>query len=568
MVRRALFSLILMTLLAVLCLAVFGQGVRHGFTNLDDNLYVSANPELEQGLSPSGLRWAFTTRRVNLWMPVTWISFLADRQFFGSDPGAYHLSNILLHMLSTLLLYRILHRWAGTLWRAGLVAALFAVHPLHVESVAWVAERKDVLSGFLFLLTIWFYLAYGRRPGFIRYLAALFCFALALMAKPMVVTLPVVLLLIDYWNPRPRRPLRRLLLEKIPFLALSAALAVVTYLLVQTRQIGAPDPTPLAERLGQAAVFYTMYLGKLFWPDRLSVFYPPESLHFPLWRILVSTLALAAVTAAAWLVRRQDRDRLQPVLIGWLWFLVMLLPVANIVEGGMQWMSDRYFYLPSIGLFIAAAWLLAWLAEGLGTASPRLRRLFPLVPVVAVAAVLLAAVGSFGRTRLWRSSETLFTHALQVNEEDYLSHMNLGVMLDEAGRSAEALPHLRRAVELRKDALHQFNLANALSHLGLHAEAIPYYRAAVRLQPDFPTAHNNLAISLVNTDDWAGAGEHFQAAVDQDPDYAGANYNLGLVQLREGQATEAAASFRRTLELAPGHRDAREQLQRLETGGK
>ncbi len=565
MIHASRNSLIMMTLLVALVLVVFGQGMRHGFTNLDDNLYVSANPALDYELSPSGLHWAFTTRLGNLWMPVTWISFLADRQFFGSEPGPYHRTNILLHLLNTLLLYWIVRRRSGTLWRAGLVAALFAVHPLHVESVAWVAERKDVLSGFFFLLTIRFYLEYSRRPHIIRYMITLLCFALALMSKPMVVTLPVILLLIDYWGFDSQRPLSRLLLEKIPFFALSIALAVITYLLVRTREIGAPDPITLAERLGQAMVFYAIYLGKAFWPTNLSVFYPPESLHFPVWRIAMSALILVVITI--W--TRQRRHRLPTVWIGWLWFLVMLLPVIGIVQGGMQQMSDRYFYLPSIGLFLMVAWLAAapvtssrWLVTGM---KPGLHRfLCRAIPVAAIVVVAASAFVSFGQVRVWRSSETLFTHALQVSESDYLSHMNLGVVLDDAGRSAEALPHLQRAVALRKDPLYQFNLANTLSHLGRYAEAIPYYRGAVRLQPDFPTAHNNLAIALSNTGDWTGAGRQFQLAVNQDPDYAGAYYNLGLVQLNAGRSAEAAASFRRTLELDPNHTGAKEQLRQLQ----
>ncbi|MBU8871439.1 MAG: tetratricopeptide repeat protein [Gemmatimonadales bacterium] len=550
--RPAKINIILMTLLAILCLTIFGQGINHGFTNLDDNLYVSANPELERGLSPSGLRWAFTNRQTNLWMPLTWISYLTDHQFFGPAPAAYHLTNILLHLMNTLLLFLVMGRFTGTLWRAGLVAALFAVHPLHVESVAWVAERKDVLSGFFFLLTVWFYLGYRRRPAIANYFAALFCFILSLMAKPMVVTLPIVLLLLDFWDQPIRRPLKRILLEKIPFLALAAALSVITFLLVQTREIGAPDPIPLSERLSQAVVFYTLYIGKMFWPTNLSVFYPPDSLQFSFSLILVSSMVLAAVMSATW----RGRNRHRPVLIGWLWYVVMLLPVAGIVQGGMQLMSDRYFYLPSIGLFIALAWLLAWIAE-----IPRLRRV---VQAVVLSGLLVATVSSIQQTRVWQSSETLYTHALKINAENYLAHMNLGVVLDDAGRSAEALHHLTRAVEIRKDAQHQFNLANALSHLGRNVEAIPFYRGAVRLQPDFPVAHNNLAISLVNTGDWDGAGRHFRIAIDQDPDYAGAHYNLGLVQLNTDRIKEAAECFRRALELAPDHRDAREQLQRLD----
>jgi protein O-mannosyl-transferase len=556
MSRPSTQSLVLMILLAGVCLVVFGQGTGHEFTNLDDDQYVAANPYLEQGLSPAGLRWAVTTRRCNLYMPVTWISYLADRQFFGPEPAAYHRTNILLHLLNTLLLYLILRRLTGSLWRPALVAALFAVHPLHVESVAWVAERKDVLSGFFFLLTIRLYIGYGYRPTVIRYLISLLCFMLALLSKPMVVTLPVVLILIVVWKaPRPR-PMRRLLAEKIPFLFVALGLALTTYLLVQTRATGAPDPIPLGERLGQAVVFYTLYLGKMFWPTNLSVSYPPEGLHFQWAQILFSTLVLTALTVMGWLTRKQFR---RPWL-GWLWYLVTLLPVAGIIQGGMQLMSDRYFYLPSIGLFVAVVFLAARVAH----AHPWLHRV---IPVLAILAVMMAAIGSYRQTRVWQNSETLFAHALEINPDDYLSHMNLGVVLNEAGRPGEALPHLRRAVELRPNALHSFSLANTLSHLGRYDEAVPCYRDALRFEMEFPKAHNNLGIALAKTGVWDRAGEEFQLAVDQDPDYAGAHYNLGLIRMREIRMGEAAASFRRTLELAPDHHDAQAQLVLLTAAG-
>lgn len=557
MSRPSAQSLVLMVLLAVLCLVVFGQGTRHGFTNLDDDQYVSANPNLEKGLSPTGLRWAFTTRRCNLYMPVTWISYLADRQFFGPGPTGFHRTNILLHLLNTLLLYLILRRLTGSLWRPALVAALFAVHPLHVESVAWVAERKDVLSGFFFLLTIRLYIEYGYRPSVARYLISLLCFVLALLSKPMVVTLPVVLVLIVVWQaPRPR-PLRRILLEKIPFLVAAVALSLATYLLVQTRATGAPDPIPFGDRLGQAVVFYTLYLGKMFWPGPLSVSYPPEGLQFRWIQILLGVLLMVTLTAVAWRIRKRFR---RPWL-GWLWYLVTLLPVAGVVQGGMQLMSDRYFYLPSIGVFVAIVFLAARLAD----VRPWLHRA---VPALAILALVLASVSSYRQTRVWQSSETLFEHALQINPNDYLSHMNLGIVLNEAGRPDEAVAHLEQAVVLRPNALHSFNLANALSHLGRFDEAVPCYRDALRMEVHFPTAHNNLGIALARIGAWTGAAEEFRIAVEQDPDYAGAHYNLGLVRLREARPDEAAASFRRTLELAPDHRDALAQLELLVADGE
>ncbi len=542
-------------LLIALGAGVFTQTLQFGFTNLDDNVYVADNAALEQGLSAGGIGWAFTNREANLWMPVTWLSFLADEQIHGLDPRGYHLTNLLLHLATVFLLYVLLRGWTGVVWRAALVAALFAIHPLHVESVAWVAERKDVLSGFFFMAALRVYLGRGGPLTARRYIGTLICFALALMAKPMVVTLPVLLLLIDCSGPGERRPLLRLLLEKIPFLLLAAAMSIVTFLLVQARDIGAPDPIPLFERIGQAIAFYALYLGKMFYPVGLSVFYPPEGLHFEWARIAAWALLLISVTGAAWRLR----DRLPMVWMGWLWYLVMLLPVVGLVQGGMQLMSDRYFYLPSIGLFVALAWLLNEAVQ---------QRTWLRWPVVtlAVAAVLAGAALAHRQTAVWRDSGTLFRHALEVNEENYLAHLNLGVMLDDAGRSVEALPHLRRAVELRQDAVHHFNLANVLFKLDRTAEAAVHYRAAVKRQPEFPEAHNNLGIALARMGDLRGAHAHFETAIEQQADYAGAWYNLGLVQLREGKTSAAAASFRRTLELDPGHLGARRRLGALQVG--
>ena len=555
MPRNAIANLVLPLLLVLMTGAVFQQVRTFELTNLDDNLYVTANPNLESGLSPAGIRWAFTNGDARLWMPVTWLSFLADRQLFGLDAGAFHRTNLLWHLASTLLLYFLLRRMSGAVWRPLLVAALFAVHPLHVESVAWVAERKDVLCGFFFLATLHCYVGYSARPGLGRYLAVLFVFALALMSKPMAVTLPAVLLLLDFRRVGQRRPLRPLLLEKVPLLLLASALAFVTWHLVQHREQGAPDPIPLFERIGHAVSYYALYLGRMFAPVRLSVFYPPEGLDFPWPRIAIWGLLLVSLTGAAWRLR----DRLRPVWLGWLAYLVLLAPVSGIVQGGMQRMSDRYFYLPSLGLFVALAWLLKAAVDR----RPLLR--WPVV-ALCVAAVLACALAAHRQTGVWRDSGTLFRHALSVNEEDYLAHMNLGVMLDDQGRSREALPHLQRAVALRRNSIHHFNLANVLSKLGRTAEAVAQYRAAVALQPEFPEAHNNLGIALAQMGDLVAAQRHLAQAVEQRPDYVSAWYNLGLVEMRRGESAAAAASFQRTLQLDPNHAGAREQLDSLRVG--
>lgn len=546
-------------LLALLCLGVFLPAASFEFTNLDDDVYVVRNPALGSGLSAEGLRWAFTTRHGDIWMPATWISFLADHQLGGGGPAAFHSTNIALHVANTLLLFLLLRRLSGALWRPVLVAALFAVHPLHVESVAWVAERKDVLSGFFFLLALLLHTARGAGvpPGRAAALGAIACSAAALMAKPMVVTLPAVLLLLDHWNPGARPPLRRLLVAKLPHLALAAAVAAVTWHLAQVREAGAPAPLAMTVRIAQAIGYVALYLARMARPVDLSVSYPPEGLLFAPAQVALAAIVVAGLSAAAWL----GRDRLRAAWLGWLWYVVMLLPVLDLAQGGMQLMADRYFYLPSIGLFIALAWL-AGAAAG--------RRASLRLPVVALAVAAVAALSVLAQRQVlvWRDSRALFTHALQVNEADYLAHLNLGKALEAAGRLPEALPHLQRAAALRPAPLYLVNLADALRKLDRHEEAIPAYREAIRLRPEFPTAHNNLGNSLVAVGDWAGAAGHFEVAVGQDPRYADAACNLALVRLREGRLGEAAAGFRRALELEPGHARAAQMLARLEDAGR
>jgi tetratricopeptide (TPR) repeat protein len=549
-------TVIILALLAGLCLLVFGQTVGFEFTNLDDDHYVTDNPDLARGLTPGGVHWAFTTRHGDLWMPATWLSYLADEQLFGLQPAAFHRTNLVLHLLGTLMLFWFLRSWTGACWRPSLVAALFAVHPLHVESVAWVAERKDVLSGVFFLLALHGYLRYARRSQAGWYAASVLLFLVALLAKPMVVTLPVILLLVDLGLANRTRSWRRLAGQKLPFLLLAGGVAAATYVLARSGENGVPDAIPLLTRLGHAAVYLVLYLGRLIWPRGLSVFYPPESFAFSILAVASAVALVAALTWAAWRLRRRE----PLVLAGWLWYLVMMLPILNLVQGGMQLMSDRYFYLPSIGLLVAVVW-------GARTALAG-RQALRFGAALAIVAVLLAAAGGYRQTRVWRCSETLFRHALQHNEGNYLALMNLGVTLDDAGRSEEALPYLQRAVALRRDALHHFNLANNLAHLDRQVEAIDQYEQAVSRQPDFPTAHNNLAIALAGRGDWQKAGEHLVLAVQQDPDYAGAWYNLGLVQLQQGQAAAAKASFLRTLALDPGHTGALGQVRQLATAGQ
>jgi tetratricopeptide (TPR) repeat protein len=448
--------------LVLLTALVYAPVLRHGFVNYDDNLYVSGNPVVRQGLTWEGLRWAWTAAVACNWHPVTMLSHMLDVELYGVRPGWHHLTNLLLHLANVVLLFEVLRRMTGATWRSAAVAALFAVHPLHVESVAWISERKDVLSGLFFLLTLGAWLRYVRRPAAGRYLLALLAFALGLLAKPMLITLPFVLLLLDVWplgrlplaampaaseRTERRRALRALLLEKLPFVVLAVAVSAVA-LYTQRGAMASLAALPLRRRAANALVSYVVYLGKSLWPSRLAVIYPlPPSI--PLWKAALAAALLAALTALA-----LARLRRAPWLaVGWLWFAGMLAPVSGLVQVGRQAMADRYTYLPSIGLFIAVVWSAHALAQAalpgeLPARGPGATRRALLG---AGAAVVIAALALTARVQVgaWRDSLTLFRHAAAVTDGNYVAAFHLGEELRMRGDRAEARRYYREALRIR-----------------------------------------------------------------------------------------------------------------------
>lgn len=543
--RRFRLELILCQLLAVGTLAAFWPVLHSDFVNFDDGDYVTDNPRVQSGLSAANARWAFTNiKATSNWHPLTWLSLQADRTLYGNaEPFGFHLTNLLLHTASTVLLFLIFRAWTGAVWRSALVAALFAVHPLHVESVAWVSERKDVLSTFFWLLTMAAYGWYVRRPGVLRYLAVVVTFSLGLMAKPMLVTLPCVLLLLDYW------PLRRvaqrravaLVVEKLPLFALAAASCVVTWQAQQTgKAVKAFEQFSPAVRAANAVYAYGEYLTKTVRPEGLAAFYPHPGEKLPAVAVGLSVLLLAAVTAGCLVAARR-----YPFLpVGWLWYLGTLLPVIGLVQVGEQAMADRYSYIPLSGVFVAAVWGAGELARR----WPFLRGVFALSALVALGA---CGVLTWRQAGTWHDSRTLWTHALDVTEDNWLAHINLALAIGDSNPSG-AVEHLREALRIRPGyPMARFNLGLYLARLGCYEEAGSCYRDVLDSWPDVALVHRNLGFVLSAEGRLNEAREHFEQATQMDSRNAKGWHGLGEVLVQQGEWCAAVEPFRKALKIQP-----------------
>jgi tetratricopeptide (TPR) repeat protein len=562
--------------LAILtCVAFAGVG-GHDFVDIDDPDYVSRNPHVLTGITRDNLAWAFTAFHAHNWHPLTWLSLQLDAQLFGSSPRAYHLTNLLLHVASSLLLLGVLVRMTGALGRSAVVAALFAVHPLHVESVAWVAERKDVLSALFWMLVLWAYVGYAARPGVGRYLLVCLAFVLGLMAKPMLVTLPCVLLLLDYWPLRRLRWLRqdpaggtaaaaapaspryapasvgRLVAEKAPLLVLVIVCSLLT-MAAQQDIVKSTQEVPVSARISNALVASIGYLAQAAWPDRLACFYPHQGSHLPPWQVAGAAFLLAGISALClWNARRR------PYLpVGWFWYLGTLVPVIGLVQVGLHAHADRYTYVPLIGIFLGLAWAVADLA-----ARWRVRN-----AVLATAALVLVlgyAVRTWVQVGYWRNSTALWQHALDVTTDNATAHFCLGRNLQDAGQLQRAVDHFEAALVLNppfKPA--RDSLAATLLRLNRPREAIDVYREGLRLVPDWAEGHQQLGGVFLRVGDLQQAVRHLTRAVRLRPDLAIARYNLGLVLARRGSLKEATEHLTTAVRLMPDHAEAHHQLARV-----
>jgi tetratricopeptide (TPR) repeat protein len=518
-VNRWWFTLGICIALAGVTWLVFSQTLWHDFINYDDPHYVYENTKITGGLSISGIAWAFSHIHSLNWHPLTTISHMLDCQLYGLKAGWHHFTNVLLHTLAAMLLFLALQQMTGAVWRSAFVAAVFAIHPLHVESVAWIAERKDVLSGVFFMLTLLAYVNYVRLPRIRGYLVVVFLFACGLMSKPMLVTLPFVLLLLDYWPlDRIKGQLWKRVAEKIPLIALSAVSSVITFL-VQKSAVGQTDELPIFERINNAVVSYVLYIWQMLWPVNLAVFYPHPENRLPPSEIVCCLLVVMCITVAA-IALRTHRPYL---LTGWLWYLGMLVPVIGLVQVGWQGRADRYMYLPQIGLYIAATWGVANL-----TALHRHRR----ATLSTVAVLVIAALSSCAwvQTSYWRNSEILFRHALAVTTNNDVAENNLGIVFLGQGKLDEAISLLQSAVDLRSDnsPAHQ-NLAKALLQKGEVDNALVHYRKLLELQPDNIEVHNIVGTVLIQQHRIREGVEEWRKGLAIDSNNGNAMSNLAWV---------------------------------------
>ena len=533
---------------------LFWQVGHHDYITFDDPTYVSANPHLDAGISVEGVRWAFSTRRHDFYHPVTWLSHLLDVQLFGRAPGPQHLVNAVLHGLNAALLLLVLARLTGSPLRSATVAALFAWHPLHVESVAWIAERKDVLYALFWILALAAYCAYCARPGVARYVVLFALYLLGLMSKPMMVTLPVVLLLLDYWplgrlrgalpaagaRSRGTCTVGQLVLEKIPLLACGIAWGWLTVVLQAGGAIQSFEDYPIGLRVGNAALAYMSYIGQTLVPLDLAYFYPYRQ-HPSLLAVAGGLFFVAAITVL--LVRFRDRAPYLPV--GWLWFVLTLAPVIGLIQSGAQARADRFTYVPLVGLFVALTWAAAEVAG-------RTSRGTALAGTAGGAILLLCVLLTHRQVGHWRDGETLYRHAIRVTRDNYLAHDALGVVLAEQGRLDEAVQQYRLALEARPEfSTSHNNLGVALAERGQLAEAIESYREALRLQAGYPAAHNNLGIALARSGRPVEAAREFGRSIESDPANADAHRNLGLLLQSRGEPAGAVRHYREATRLRP-----------------
>ncbi len=557
--------------LTILTLAVYWRVNQCDFITFDDPVYVTQNSHIQSGITLNGFRWAFSTRYYNVWHPLVWLSFMFDYQLHSLNAGGYHLTNLILHILSALLLFWLFNRMTGAIWKSAFVAAFFALHPLHVESVAWISERKDVLSAFFWMLTLCLYVYYTEKPAIKRYLAVLVCFVCALMSKPMVVTLPIIMILLDYWplkrfesrktannlkdvmpastnkgsqktnskneahrgniSPSNKQRLSKTgitairhgglqLWEKIPFFILSAVLVIII--------LYAPDMPiekgfSLTSRLANAPVSFVTYLGKTFWPHDLTVFYPFAD-QLPVWQVWGCVLLIIVISAAVIVMTKS----LPYLFVGWLWYAITLLPVIKIIQVGNDAMADRYTYLPSIGIAIMLAWGVTLLFK---KEDMRKKILLP----AGTAVLVILAILTWRQCGYWKNSIELFNHSLQVTKDNYLAHNNIVFALFTEGRIDEAIDHYNKAISIKQNSADNYNNRGvAYDKLGQHQRAIENFNQAIRLKPDYAQAYFNMGNVYAELGQYQQAVENYNNAINLKPDYLQAYSNRGTTYLNQG----------------------------------
>jgi len=550
--------------LAALVAFVYWPAAHFDFTALDDADYVVNNSAVRDGLTWHSIAWAWTTVYVANWHPLTWMSHMLDVNFFGLWAGGHHITSVVLHGANSVLLFHVLHRMTRSTWRSAVVAALFAVHPLHVESVAWIAERKDVLSGFFWMATLWTYVSYVERPSAARYGSVALVFALGLAAKPMLVTLPFVLLLLDYWPLERLTPprTRSVVLEKVPLALIAAASSIVTILAQrQGGALRAVDIFPLPLRIANAVESYVLYLSSTIWPAKLSVFYPfPAAV--PAGVVAACAIAIVAISAAAIVFAR----RAPFLTVGWFWYLITLLPVIGLVQVGAQARADRYTYLPLVGIFIVISWggrrALALLLSRVGAEPLKNNRTFG---AISAALVVVLAIVSSVQLSAWRDGLSLWQHAVDVDPDNYRAQGALGLLLkDDPHKHDEAIAHLEEAVRLRPDLWQAHSaLADLFLEQGRARDAVTHLTQVVGLFPASPSARTRLGEALDKDGRPSEALTQLQEAVRLAPRSEQSRFDLASTLASLGRTSDAVEQFAEVLRMNPGNQQARSAIDAL-----
>ncbi|MFA5323943.1 MAG: tetratricopeptide repeat protein, partial [Smithella sp.] len=582
-------KLIVYIFLTIVTLAVFWQVHQYDFIGFDDNFYVTENSHVWSGVTWEGVRYAFTTKYTGLWNPLIWLSFMLDSQLYGLDAGGFHLTNLILHILSALLLFWLFNRMTGAIWPSAFVAVLFAIHPMHVESVAWIAERKDVLSAFFWMLTLCLYVYYTEKPVMRRYLPVLVSFACALMSKPMVITLPLVMILLDYWpldrlqsqkslmnvpevlpesvkrkkkknkskaeslrenvsSPKMQKisepriagviPLWQLR-EKIPFFILSAVLVIIMFC---TPDNSLADPVPFGDRIANVLVTFVIYLEKTFWPHNMALFYPFPA-QIPAWQIGGAILLIVAITTFVILMMK----RLPYFAVGWFWYAITILPVIGIMQVAEEpyAMADRYHYLPSVGIAVMLAWGIPFLMKN---KELRKKIVFP----AAITVMMIMAVVAWRQCGYWKNSTTLYSHTLQATKNNYVMHNSLANVLFKEGKIREAIDHYGEAIRLKSDYAPAYsNRGVAYASQSQYRMAIEDYNQAIRLRPDYAIAYNNRGFAYASLGQYEPAIGDYKKATRK-PEYADAFFNWGLACHSLGQYQQAIEKYNEAIRLRPG----------------
>ncbi len=559
--------------IVILVTGLYARTIGHDFIYCDDDQYVFENPQVKKGLAADAIKWAFTRSHAANWHPLTWLSHMLDTRLFGLNAGAHHLVNAGLHAINAVLLFLLLRMMTGAFWPSAVVAALFALHPLRVESVAWVAERKDVLSGLFFMLTLMAYTWYAKRPGILNYMGVMLLTALGLMSKSMLVTLPCLLLLLDIWplgrwqsknagpgdNATPSlfspQPTFQLILEKLPLFCMSIASSIITVVSQKAgTALGNLDTLPFAARLSNALLAYVQYIGKTIWPSDLSIFYPHPALVSPLsysaltWQLIIAALLLICITV---LVIRQIKNR--PYLtIGWFWYLGTMVPVIGLVQVGMQSMADRYTYLPLLGIYIMIVWGIRDLSDH------RHKKLMPPVVIAVLALFTLLSWAQIGR---WKNTQTIFEHAIDATSSNYFAYNHLGRAFENKGELIKANNQYEYAITIKPDyAGAHSNLGNVFAKQKHYDKAISHLEESVRLDPGFAAGYSNLGLVYERQGRPDLALAAYKRALQLDPHQFATHYNLGVTLVKHGDPKLAAAHLEQALKLNPFHANSANDL--------